>query len=158
MLYSDGEMERLRLHCHRCGYEWYPIEAQSHGMPKTCPKCRSPYWWKERTRASGSRREYYFDYNPSPELCKLAEKPDLTDKEKAILEMMQMIEGPATLDAAFAGPGVVELGGKHDAMFDMIMAVLSGREKKAALELIGALIEGRSDADYIQNRIKELQV
>lgn len=33
--------------CLRCGYEWYPRQPL---LPKTCPKCRSPYWnqmkWK----------------------------------------------------------------------------------------------------------------
>lgn len=28
--------------CERCGYEWIPkcIDVE----PKTCPKCKSPYW------------------------------------------------------------------------------------------------------------------
>jgi len=27
--------------CSRCGHEWYPRGTE---QPKTCPKCRSPYW------------------------------------------------------------------------------------------------------------------
>ena len=27
--------------CTRCDYEWYP---RGNEPPKTCPKCRSPYW------------------------------------------------------------------------------------------------------------------
>ena len=30
--------------CKRCGYKWVPRTDK----PLTCPKCRSPYWYKER--------------------------------------------------------------------------------------------------------------
>ena len=32
--------------CKRCGHTWYPRKPVS----LTCPKCRSPYWDKERQR------------------------------------------------------------------------------------------------------------
>ncbi len=31
--------------CLRCNYRWWPRKP---GRPLTCPKCRSPYWDKER--------------------------------------------------------------------------------------------------------------
>jgi predicted Zn-ribbon and HTH transcriptional regulator len=31
--------------CLRCGYEWHP---RSQRTPIVCPKCRSPYWNRER--------------------------------------------------------------------------------------------------------------
>ena len=39
------EMGMVKLVCKRCGYGWYPRKKE---MPKTCPRCRSPYWTKER--------------------------------------------------------------------------------------------------------------
>jgi predicted Zn-ribbon and HTH transcriptional regulator len=33
--------------CERCGHSW---KRRSEKLPKTCPKCRSPYWDKERVR------------------------------------------------------------------------------------------------------------
>lgn len=39
-----------RLQCKRCGHQWVP--RIDH--PVTCPKCRSPYWHQERSKA---RRE-----------------------------------------------------------------------------------------------------
>ncbi len=60
-------MDRLRLRCYRCNYEWFPNESISHGMPQTCPKCRSKLWWKEKKQNSGPERKYHFIYSPSPE-------------------------------------------------------------------------------------------
>jgi len=34
--------------CSRCHYEWVPHTFDD--IPVTCPKCRSPYWNKEKTR------------------------------------------------------------------------------------------------------------
>ncbi|OPX57333.1 MAG: hypothetical protein A4E30_01682 [Methanomassiliicoccales archaeon PtaB.Bin215] len=36
--------------CKRCGHEW--AGRQGRPKPKTCPhpKCRSPYWDRERTK------------------------------------------------------------------------------------------------------------
>lgn len=33
--------------CNRCGHSWYPRSEQ---IPKWCPKCKSPYWNKERVK------------------------------------------------------------------------------------------------------------
>jgi len=44
------DFEPIRLRCLRCGHEWYPRDPHKH--PKVCPnpKCKSPYWDRERTR------------------------------------------------------------------------------------------------------------
>lgn len=44
------EFEPVKLKCKRCGHEWYPRDP--HKPPKVCPnpKCKSPYWDRERTR------------------------------------------------------------------------------------------------------------
>lgn len=34
--------------CSRCKYEWIPRDSGKR--PVTCPKCRSPYWDRPRTR------------------------------------------------------------------------------------------------------------
>lgn len=34
-----------KLICKRCGYIWIPRKEE---LPITCPKCRSPYWNKEK--------------------------------------------------------------------------------------------------------------
>ena len=34
-----------KLNCLRCEYSWYPRTPK---LPKVCPKCKSPYWNKER--------------------------------------------------------------------------------------------------------------
>ncbi len=44
--------------CLRCGHEWIPrspisgeLEAPSgDDLPRVCPKCKSPYWDRERQR------------------------------------------------------------------------------------------------------------
>jgi len=33
------------LKCKRCGWHWYP---KSEKMPTVCPKCKSPYWFKDK--------------------------------------------------------------------------------------------------------------
>ena len=33
--------------CLRCGHKWWPRKP---GRPQTCPKCRSPYWFKQKVR------------------------------------------------------------------------------------------------------------
>lgn len=40
-------MSIKKVTCNRCLYSWYP---KTESIPKTCanPKCRSPYWNKER--------------------------------------------------------------------------------------------------------------
>jgi len=37
-------MELSTFKCLRCGWEWVPRVP----TPKTCPKCRSPYWDRPR--------------------------------------------------------------------------------------------------------------
>lgn len=32
--------------CSRCGHEWIPKEGKE--KPVVCPKCKSPYWDKEK--------------------------------------------------------------------------------------------------------------
>lgn len=39
-----------QLHCLRCDHDWYPRKAE---LPKTCPKCRSPYWNQPRRNEAG---------------------------------------------------------------------------------------------------------
>ena len=39
---------REMLTCNRCDYTWEP--RASGKLPDTCPKCKSPYWNKERVR------------------------------------------------------------------------------------------------------------
>lgn len=38
-------MKRKEKTCKRCGYKWL-----SDKDPKSCAKCRSPYWNKKRVR------------------------------------------------------------------------------------------------------------
>lgn len=33
--------------CYRCGHSWIPREKEP---PQICPKCKSPYWNKPKTR------------------------------------------------------------------------------------------------------------
>lgn len=37
--------------CRRCGHTWVPREAAQ--PPRVCPKCKSPYWDRERERKGG---------------------------------------------------------------------------------------------------------
>jgi predicted Zn-ribbon and HTH transcriptional regulator len=34
--------------CLRCGYKWVPRVFREEELPTICPKCKSPYWNKER--------------------------------------------------------------------------------------------------------------
>ena len=40
------EKDRYYHKCNRCKYEWISKKKK----PKTCAKCRSPYWNKKRVR------------------------------------------------------------------------------------------------------------
>lgn len=44
----DHEFEPKKLKCLRCDHEWYPKDPNK--PPKVCPnpKCKSPYWDRER--------------------------------------------------------------------------------------------------------------
>jgi len=37
----------MGYHCERCGHEWIP-RGEPNMEPKTCPKCKSPYWDRAR--------------------------------------------------------------------------------------------------------------
>ena len=41
------ETRVLGYTCNRCGHIWVP---RSFRTPKTCPKCKSPYWNTPRVR------------------------------------------------------------------------------------------------------------
>lgn len=45
----DGQLRResLLLSCIRCGWSWF---RRSDKLPKVCPRCKSPYWNRPRTR------------------------------------------------------------------------------------------------------------
>lgn len=34
--------------CLRCGHKWVPRVLRGNELPTICPKCKSPYWNKER--------------------------------------------------------------------------------------------------------------
>lgn len=36
--------------CKRCGHEWLPRNKEE--TPKVCPKCKNPYWNRERQHAN----------------------------------------------------------------------------------------------------------
>ena len=62
MLIQLGKRIQLdQLECLRCGYKWFPRVSHDGRVdePKTCPKCRSPYWNKpvERKFVSESRKK-----------------------------------------------------------------------------------------------------
>jgi len=40
----NGFFSRGGLNCKRCGHSWYPKQSEI----RICPKCKSPYWDKER--------------------------------------------------------------------------------------------------------------
>lgn len=42
------EFEPKKLKCKRCNHEWHPKLLDR--LPEVCPKCKSPYWDRERTR------------------------------------------------------------------------------------------------------------
>jgi len=42
----EGEGMRMPHYiCQRCGYDWIP---RTEVQPRTCPKCKSPYWDRPR--------------------------------------------------------------------------------------------------------------
>jgi len=46
---SVTQVQALKLHCNRCGYE-----ALRFALPKCCPKCKSPNW--NRIRLDGRNK------------------------------------------------------------------------------------------------------
>jgi len=49
------KVEADGFECSRCSHVWVPKKAGFQA--KTCPKCRSPYWMKER-KAKKGKEEY----------------------------------------------------------------------------------------------------
>lgn len=47
-------LELPKLICKRCGHTWTPRNGSR--LPKVCPKCKSPYWDKERVKDRETRR------------------------------------------------------------------------------------------------------
>jgi len=45
----EGKMKEItitKLDCKRCGHKWIPKKKEV----RICPKCKSPYWDKERQK------------------------------------------------------------------------------------------------------------
>jgi uncharacterized Zn finger protein (UPF0148 family) len=40
--------------CNRCGHKWFP---RSTDEPTICPKCKSPYWNRQRKEKKNSKME-----------------------------------------------------------------------------------------------------
>lgn len=49
------KVEADGFECSRCSHVWVPKKAGFQA--KTCPKCRSPYWMKERQKAKEKKEE-----------------------------------------------------------------------------------------------------
>jgi len=47
--------------CYRCGHEWKSQKQQER--PKVCPKCKSPYWFKKKTKYSRTELEHIEEDN-----------------------------------------------------------------------------------------------
>ena len=62
--YWDGSCPRCGMtitefKCTRCGHMWTPkANLRRHGMPASCPRCKSPYWNRERCRDPVTGRWY----------------------------------------------------------------------------------------------------
>lgn len=50
----------MGFRCERCQHEWVPRGEGDDG-PKTCPKCRSPYWNEPRKNAAPMTYEAFRD-------------------------------------------------------------------------------------------------
>ncbi len=44
----NGNFNREGCMCNHCGHIWQPRSFQSQSEVRICPKCKSPYWDKER--------------------------------------------------------------------------------------------------------------
>jgi len=42
------------LRCKRCGHKWHPRKEEK---PLICPKCKSPYWDRERKKERKKEEE-----------------------------------------------------------------------------------------------------
>jgi len=47
-------MKLKKFECKRCGHVWIPRREK---LSVTCPKCRSPYWNKERRIVNGNAKK-----------------------------------------------------------------------------------------------------
>ena len=43
-------MTVIKRICLRCGHEWWPRTPEE---PLICPKCKTPYWNRERKQGAG---------------------------------------------------------------------------------------------------------
>lgn len=53
---SDEQVSEIvkKWVCQRCGHKWIP---RHENRPKICPKCKSPYWDRERVRPTAEKPE-----------------------------------------------------------------------------------------------------
>ena len=49
------KVEIPRLYCKRCRHSWHPRQLEI----RICPKCKSPYWDKERKHKSKNKGRKY---------------------------------------------------------------------------------------------------
>ena len=53
---SGANVLILGHRCYRCGHAWVPRDIGE--IPEICPKCKSPYWKKPKTRFNkGEKRK-----------------------------------------------------------------------------------------------------
>jgi hypothetical protein len=45
-------------HCHRCGYDWVRQDIHDPSPPKTCARCKSPYWRTAPTMPQRRPKKY----------------------------------------------------------------------------------------------------
>ena len=48
------KIKLTKLECKRCEHEWIP---RTEVYPKLCPKCKSPYWDRDRIRIKKEDQE-----------------------------------------------------------------------------------------------------
>jgi len=107
------------LECKRCGHKWIP---RSERKPTICPKCKSPYYDKERVRGGGEKQ--------------IATKEEkLTDYKQGYLEAI--IDGEGTLT-------VRKLKNKrYKAGYEFAPMLYISNTDKALLEHIKNLMNGK---------------
>jgi predicted RNA-binding Zn-ribbon protein involved in translation (DUF1610 family) len=66
-----------KLRCKRCDHNWVPRDT---GAPHVCPKCKSPYWDRERIRRPGWKKKR--DPIPKPDLGKMMEETEEAQKTR----------------------------------------------------------------------------
>ncbi len=50
-------MELINLKCKRCNHRWIPRKER---IPKTCPKCKSPYWSRNKIKCQYRCRAWLY--------------------------------------------------------------------------------------------------